>query len=100
MFSSIKKFIRKITPTSSYHSLNIIEINKNHILHNFYEIKKLQPNHFIIPVVKSNAYGHGLKQICTILNTISKKELPLIAVDSYPEYQIVADITNKNILVL
>ena len=100
MFPIIKKIIRKISPLSSYQSLNTIEINKNNIIHNFQVLQKLQPTHTIIPVVKSNAYGHGLKQICSILNTISKNELPLIAVDSYPEYQIVANITDKNILVL
>ena len=87
-------------PTSSYESLNVIEIKKDHIIHNFRHIQSLQPHQTIIPVVKSNAYGHGLPQICTILNTFSNKELPLIAVDSYPEYQIVTDTTDKNILVL
>ena len=100
MLPFIKKIIRKISPQSSYQSLNTIEINKNNIIHNFHEIQKIQPYHTIIPVVKSNAYGHGLQQICTIINTISKKQLPLIAVDSYPEYQIVADSTDKKILVL
>jgi alanine racemase len=50
--------------------------------------------------VKSNAYGHGLKQVCQILNTIKDIHIPLIAIDSYPEYQIVADTTDKDILVL
>ena len=96
----LKKWIKSLLPISSYESLNIIEIKKDHIIHNFRHIQSLQPHQTIIPVVKSNAYGHGLQQICTILNTFSNKELPLIAVDSYPEYQIVADTTDKNILVL
>lgn len=100
MFLWLKKWIKSLLPTSSYESLNIIEIKKDHIIHNFRHIQSLQPDHTIIPVVKSNAYGHGLQQICTILNTFSNKELPLIAVDSYPEYQIVADTTQKDILVL
>ena len=100
MFLWLKKWIKSLLPTSSYESLNVIEIKKDHIIHNFRHIQSLQPHQTIIPVVKSNAYGHGLPQICTILNTFSNKELPLIAVDSYPEYQIVADTTDKNILVL
>ncbi|AKH32585.1 Alanine racemase [candidate division SR1 bacterium Aalborg_AAW-1] len=100
MLLGLKKWIKSLLPTSSYESLNVIEIKKDHIIHNFRHIQSLQPDHTIIPVVKSNAYGHGLQQICTILNTFSNKELPLIAVDSYPEYQIVADTTQKDILVL
>ena len=100
MFSLPKSLINFFKPTSSYQSLNTLEIKRSHIEHNLTILQKLQPNHIIIPVVKSNAYGHGLKQICKILNTITNQNLPLIAVDSYPEYQIVADTTDKNILVL
>lgn len=95
-----KNLLKLLLPTSHYQSLNRVEIKKDNILHNFHNIQDLQPTHTIIPVVKSNAYGHGLKQISTILNTLANKDLPLIAVDSYPEYQIVADTTNKKILVL
>ena len=91
------KFLR---PTSSYQSLNTISISTSRISQNLQLLQQLQPHHTIIPVVKSNAYGHGLKQICQILNTITTMNIPLIAVDSYPEYQIVADTTDKNILVL
>lgn len=96
----LKTWIKSFFPTSSYQSLNTIEIKKDHIIHNFYELQKIKPHHTIIPVVKSNAYGHGLKQISTILNSMPNKNLPLIAVDSYPEYQIVTDITDKTVLVL
>ena len=95
--SSLINFFKR---TSSYQSLNTLEINKAHIEHNLSLLQKLQPNHIIIPVVKSNAYGHGLKHIAGILNKISSQQIPLIAVDSYPEYQIVADTTDKTILVL
>ena len=78
----------------------MISISSSRIHNNLQILQALQPNHILIPVVKSNAYGHGIKQICQILNTINDINAPLIAVDSYPEYQIVADNTNKNILVL
>jgi alanine racemase len=97
---NFKEFINLIKPKSSYQSLNTISISTSRIIQNLSLLQKLQPNQVIIPVVKSNAYGHGLKQICQILNTITTINIPLIAVDSYPEYQIVADTTNKNILVL
>lgn len=97
---NFKDFINLFRPTSSYQSLNTIRISTSHIGQNLQLLQSLQPHHTIIPVVKSNAYGHGLKQICQILNTITTLHIPLIAVDSYPEYQIVTDTTDKNILVL
>jgi alanine racemase len=96
----LKNLIQLIRPTSSYQSLNTISISSSRIHNNLQILQSLQPDHILIPVVKSNAYGHGLKQICQILNKINDINVPLIAVDSYPEYQIVADNTDKNILVL
>ena len=100
MLARIKKHIKKIIPSSEYLSLNTIEIKQSHIQHNFKIIQEIQPTHIIIPVVKSNAYGHGLKQIAKILSRINNISVPLIAVDSYPEYQILSDNTDKQILVL
>lgn len=97
---NFKDFINLFRPTSSYQSLNTISISTSRISQNLQLLQSLQLHHAIIPVVKSNAYGHGLKQICQILDTITTINIPLIAVDSYPEYQIVADTTDKNILVL
>lgn len=97
---NLKNLINFFRPTSSYQSLNTISISTSRISQNLLLLQSLQPHHTIIPVVKSNAYGHGIKQICQILNTITNIQIPLIAVDSYPEYQIVADTTTKDILVL
>lgn len=84
---------------STYQSLNVIEIKQSHIENNLKVIQELQPTHTIIPVVKSNAYGHGLEQITKILSNIRSVRIPLIAVDSYPEYQIVRATTQIPILV-
>ncbi len=51
----------------------------------------------MIPVLKSNAYGHGLKQLCQILKD---SDLPMVAVDSFPEYQVVKKHTDKKVLIL
>jgi alanine racemase len=51
----------------------------------------------IFPVVKSNAYGHGIKEIVEILNHTNAQ---MIAVDSLLEYQIVTRNSKKRILVL
>lgn len=97
----MKKRLKKLISTpSSYQSLNTIEIDADNITHNFHTLQSLQPNHTIIPVLKSNAYGHGIKHICQILQKIPADSCPLIAVDSYPEYQIVYDYTDRDILIL
>ncbi len=96
----IKSLYRSFRTSSHYQSLNTISINANNILHNFHILQDIQPWQTIIPVLKSNAYGHGLQQIATILNQLSHQHCPLLAIDSYPEYQILRDRTKKQILVL
>ena len=44
-------------------SLTWIEINKANLLYNLAQFKKIAPNSEIWPVIKSNAYGHGLVEI-------------------------------------
>lgn len=84
--------------THKSQSLNSITIKRSHIVHNFSVFQKHKPGYTIIPVLKSNAYGHGLKQISQIINTIPT--CTLVAIDSFPEYQIVHRYTNKQILVM
>ncbi len=43
-----------------------IEINKSAVLHNLAQYKKVIGNKFLAPVIKANAYGHGLQQIGAI----------------------------------
>lgn len=78
-------------------TINEIFINRNSILHNFSLIQKKAWNKKLIPVLKSNAYWHGIAQICEILNDT---DCDIIAVDSFPEYQIVRDSTDKSIMLL
>jgi len=96
------KRLKKIKPDiiSSYKSLNTIFVYEKNIVNNLEYLQSLKPEDTIIPVLKSNAYGHGLKQVCKILSTTDNAQYPLIAVDSFPEYQIVRDETKKDILIL
>lgn len=87
-----------LIPKSSYKSLNRITISSQAIKHNYSIFQNHKPEYTIIPVVKSNAYGHGIKQVAQIINTIP--ECKLIAVDSYPEYQIIHKHTDKDILIM
>lgn len=69
-----------------YEPLNQIEIIKQSLLDNFSYLSSLQSGAEIFPVLKSNAYGHGLKEVARILNKTSAK---MVAIDSFPEAQIV-----------
>lgn len=80
-----------------YAALNRIEIIKNNILHNLSYLQSLQPHASLFPVLKSNAYGHGLRQMCEILETTN---VPMVVVDSFPEAQIVYHYSSKKVLLL
>jgi alanine racemase len=81
----------RITP------MNTIYISRSAILHNLGILQKLQPNMSLFPVIKSNAYGHWLKEMSKILDTT---DVAYLVVDSYPEYAIVKKYSKKNILLL
>ncbi len=69
----------------NYQTLNRLEIEAAAILDNFRLLQAQQPEAQIIPVLKSNAYGHGLKELCQILN---RAAVEMVAVDSFPEAQL------------
>ena len=77
--------------------MNIIRLRKKILLQNLEYLQSLQPQAALFPVLKSNAYGHGLKQITKIL---SRTDVPYIAVDSYPEYVVVKKHSSLPILIL
>lgn len=89
-------FLRKILKPK-YDTLNEIEIDQEKIIANFNYLKSLQPGAEIFPVLKSNAYGHGLKEVCQILN---KTKATMVVVDSYPEAQIVYRYFHGQVLIL
>ena len=80
-----------------YETLNRIEIDAYNIVANFNYLKNLQPEAEIFPVLKANAYGHGLKEVCLILNKTTAK---MVVVDSYPEAQIAYRYFKGKILIL
>ena len=77
--------------------MNRIYVSRSNILYNYKYLKWLKPNIELFPVVKSNAYWHGIDQILEIY-----KGLPIkyIVVDSFPEYNIVRRHSKFNILLL
>lgn len=89
-------FFREIIKPK-YETLNKIEIDAKKIIANFNYLKSRQPNSEIFPVLKSNAYGHGLKEMCQIIN---KTSAPLVIVDSFPEAQIAYKYFKRKVLIL
>ncbi|MFA5000299.1 MAG: alanine racemase [Patescibacteria group bacterium] len=86
---------RQLKP--KYETLNLVQINADRLLANYNYLKSRRPEAAIFPVLKSNAYGHGLKEVCRILN---RTDAPLIVVDSFPEAQIAYRYFKRKVLIL
>lgn len=91
-----KQLVRRLS-ANNYQPLNRIELSRQHLLNNVRLIQKLNPDHAIIPVVKANAYGHGLLQIAEMLNGA---DCAFLAVDGYFEAAQIRDITKHQVLVM
>lgn len=69
-----------------YFPLNKIEISKKALLNNYHYLSQLDDEIKIAPVLKSNAYGHGLSLIGKILDDV---DAPFLCVDSlYEAYEL------------
>ena len=80
MISYLRQLLKPKYPT-----LNRLEIKADAIKFNLEYLRSLQPDAKMIPVIKSNGYGHGLKEMCLILNRLG---VEMVALDSFPEAQI------------
>jgi alanine racemase len=90
------QFLRQLIKPK-YDTLNRIEVQAAYILDNLAFLQKQQTNAEMIPVLKANAYGHGLKELCLILN---KAKVKMVAVDSFPEAQIVCRYFKGKVLLI
>ncbi|MFA6005059.1 MAG: alanine racemase [Patescibacteria group bacterium] len=69
-----------------YKHLNRILVSKNALLFNHNQLLASQPGLAVAPVLKSNAYGHGLKTVAPIFDSFSPA---FLAVDSlYEAYEL------------
>ena len=77
--------------------MNRIYISQSALLNNYKYLQSIKPHAELFPVIKSNAYGHGIDNILKIY-----KWLPIkyIVVDSFPEYNIVHRHSNFNVLIM
>lgn len=80
---SLKKIFNKLSaPRVEYQPLIEVRIFKSAILHNLKEYQKKYPKLQFAPVLKSNAYGHGLIKVAEILDS---QHLPFFMVDTFFE---------------
>jgi alanine racemase len=85
------------TQKTKLKSLNTIYISREAILNNFDLFRKLNPDFKIFPVLKSNAYGHGIKEIATILK---EREIDYIAVNDYTETLEIRSVNKSSVLII
>ncbi len=56
-----------------YEPLITVELSRKRLLGNLAEFKKIAPHHKVAPVLKSNAYGHGLIEVASILEKDNRR---------------------------
>jgi alanine racemase len=87
------KFLKR-----SYQPLNIVEINKSNLLHNYNYLSSINKKIEIAPCLKSNAYGHGISVIGKIVDEFTP---PFICVDSlYEAYELSKAKIKSHILIM
>lgn len=79
-----------------YVSLNTIEISRKNLLFNFDFFKK-ETGLKVWPVLKSNAYGHGIRQVTEILE---ERDFEYLVVDGYHEVLEIRKITKRPVLMI
>ncbi|MDP3740815.1 MAG: alanine racemase, partial [bacterium] len=83
MFETAKKITNKIlAPRVDYDPLVKVLISRDALLHNLKAFQDKYPQLQFAPVLKSNAYGHGLVEVAEILDS---EDLPFFVVDSFFE---------------
>lgn len=75
---------------------NRIEVSRSALLHNYDTFKRLSGLE-VFPVLKGNAYGHGVEEVATAL---TGRAFPYIAVDSYLEALRVRRVSKQPVLVM
>lgn len=91
---TIETLIRKFERDFSTH--NRIEISKSALIHNADLFAELSGK-AVIPVLKGNAYGHGIEQVATALKG---RSFPYIAVDGYFEALRIRKVSRQPVLVM
>lgn len=81
-----------------YHNLNTLTVFPDRLEHNLRFLSGLQTWVQAVPVLKSNAYGHGIKIIAPLLG---RYDVPFVCVDSlYEAYELEKFGYKKDILIM
>ncbi|MBT7553498.1 alanine racemase [bacterium] len=75
-----------------------LELNKDNLAHNIKQFKKIAPQSEIWPGVKSNAYGHGVEQIASLLD--QNDDVTGLMTVNLEEAIALTKITSKSLVVL
>lgn len=95
---NIMQMIRKLQKKlSKYEPLIEVIVRRKNLLQNFREFQKNAPSIQIAPVLKSNAYGHGLLEVA---NIVTHERIAFFVVDSLYEANILRRNGIKNPLLI
>lgn len=90
--------VLKNTIQKPYNPLNIIEISKKRLIDNYQYLSSLNRKIKIAPVLKSNAYGHGIVEVGLILDKLNPV---FFCVDSlYEAYELLKSKIKSPILIM
>jgi alanine racemase len=92
---TLNKNLKKLE--KPYEPYNEITLSRSALLNNYEQLSLLIPSRNVFPVLKSNAYGHGILEVATILKEI---ETPYIAVDGFYESLPIHSISQQPVLVM
>lgn len=92
--ATIDNLLRKFEKDFATH--NRIEVSKSALLHNFDLFAEISDEQ-VIPVLKGNAYGHGIEQVAAALKS---RKFPYIAVDGYFEALRVRKVSRQPVLIM
>lgn len=92
--SNIDTLLRKFEKEFTTH--NRIEVSRTALVQNLELFSNISGKE-VIPVLKGNAYGHGIVQVATALKG---QKVPYIAVDGYFEALRIREISNQPVLVM
>ena len=91
---NVDSFLKQFEKEFATH--NLIEVSQSAILHNLALFSDISQKP-IIPVLKGNAYGHGIGLVTKALKGV---KIPYIAVDGYFEALRVREVSNQPVLIM
>lgn len=93
----MRKFVRELL-NRRYNPLNRIEVFADNLVGNYQTLSRINPKIRIAPVLKSNAYGHGLTLVAKVLDPLRP---PFLCVDSlYEAYELLKAGIKSPILIM